>query len=158
MEQKQTISNETPVIGTFPIEADNPGLQPDVPDYPAKQNGVRHDDHDQANAYAAEDNHTSLPEDTSSDPERRLEAATQERIRLKVEVMELRESLESIQRRHEEEIAGSQRQLEVAELGRDHAQDQYQKLLGKVNTIKTQLGERLKADAVSCLSTRSRSN
>jgi len=155
VEHIQTISDETPVSSTFPVEEDDPGPKPELQGIPKKQNGVKHDDHDLANASAVENDQAGLHKDVSSDAERRLEAAAQERVRLKAEVVELRGSLESLQQRHEEEIAGTQRQLEIAESGRDHAQDQYQKLLGKVNTIKTQLGERLKADAVSLLTSQS---
>lgn len=62
---------------------------------------------------------------------------------------ELRRSLESLQQKHEEEIAGVNMQLEQTQTGKSQAESRYQKLLGQVNTIKTQLGERLKSDAVS---------
>ncbi len=155
VEHTQTVSDETPVSSTFPVEEDDPGPKPELQDILKKQNGVKHDNHDLAHASAVANDQANLPEDISSDAERRLEVAAQERVRLKAEVMELRGSLESLQQRHEEDRAGIQRQLEVAESGRDHAQDQYQKLLGKVNTLKTQLGERLKADAVSLLASQS---
>lgn len=62
---------------------------------------------------------------------------------------ELRKSLESIQEKHEEEIGTLQGELEEANENKDHFETQYKSLLGRVNTIKTSLGDRLKADAVS---------
>lgn len=60
----------------------------------------------------------------------------------------MRKSLESIQGKHEEEIGNLQTELEEANEGKDHFETQYKTLLGRVNTIKTSLGDRLKADAV----------
>lgn len=74
---------------------------------------------------------------------------SQERQSLQLEVKELREALEGIQERHEKDISTLRQQLEDAQSGKEHAEQQYRNLLGKLNTIKSQLGERLKADAVS---------
>ena len=71
-----------------------------------------------------------------------------ERETLKAEVTKLRQDLESIQGKHEEELAGVREELDATETSREHAESQYRNLLGKVNTIKTQLGERMKSDAV----------
>jgi hypothetical protein len=38
--------------------------------------------------------------------------------------------------------------LDEANEGKEHFETQYKNLLGRVNTIKTSLGDRLKADAV----------
>lgn len=97
--------------------------------------------------------------DTSADTEQRLEAAVRDRDQLRAEVTQLRRSLESIQQRHEEDLASLsvQHEEEIATMnarlgdsqsGKEHAEGRYQKLLSQVNTIKMQLGERLKADAV----------
>ncbi|PSN64084.1 hypothetical protein BS50DRAFT_576703 [Corynespora cassiicola Philippines] len=83
------------------------------------------------------------PSDTSA----RLDAIAKERDALRQEVTELRKSLESIQVRHEEEIGGLQSELEEANESKEHFETQYKNLLGRVNTIKTSLGDRLKADA-----------
>lgn len=40
-------------------------------------------------------------------------------------------------------------ELDEANEGKEHFETQYKNLLGRVNTIKTSLGDRLKADAVS---------
>lgn len=84
------------------------------------------------------------PSDTSA----RLDAIAKERDALRQEVTELRKSLESIQEKHEEEISTLQGELEEANENKDHFETQYKNLLGRVNTIKTSLGDRLKADAV----------
>ena len=51
-----------------------------------------------------------------------------------------------IQGEHSEELSTIKTQLEESETAKDHAETQYQNLLGRVNTIKSSLGERLKAD------------
>lgn len=116
---------------------------------------------------------------SSTDADSRLEAMSQEREALRVEVEQLRKSLEDIQGRHTEEVssiksehaealstihenhsqqisqikgqhtdelAGLRGELEECELAKEQAESQYQNLLGRVNTIKASLGERLKAD------------
>lgn len=60
---------------------------------------------------------------------------------------ELRKSLESIKEKHEEEISNLQSELEETNESKEHFESQYKNLLGRVNTIKTSLGDRLKADA-----------
>lgn len=96
------------------------------------------------------------------DTEARLEAMAKERDMLRVEVRELRESLESIQEKHktemdgieekhQEEIGELQEQLDESQTGKEHAETQHRNLLGKINTIKSSLGERLKQDAVSTM-------
>ena len=69
--------------------------------------------------------------------------------------------MESIQSKHEaaaigdasskqeEEIRSLREELDEANEGKEHFETQYKNLLGRVNTIKTSLGDRLKADAVS---------
>ncbi|KAF2770102.1 hypothetical protein EJ03DRAFT_311134 [Teratosphaeria nubilosa] len=83
----------------------------------------------------------------SSDATARLDALQQERDSLRDEVTKLRQSLESLQQKHEEEVSGVKEELEQTQQGKDHAETQYKNLLGKVNTIRAQLGERLKHDA-----------
>lgn len=61
---------------------------------------------------------------------------------------ELRKSLEQIQHKHEEEMEALQQKLNESEDKKTQAETQFQKLLERVNTIKSQLGERLKEDAV----------
>ena len=78
----------------------------------------------------------------------RLDALAREKQSLRDEVAELRKSIDEIQGRHEEELSEVRCQLEETQNGKEQAESQYRTLLGKVNTIRTQLGERLKADAV----------
>ena len=78
----------------------------------------------------------------------RLDTLASERAALQAEVAQLRKSLEEVQERHEEELTSMGEQLAASQDEKLHAETQYHNLLGKVNTIKSQLGERLKADAV----------
>lgn len=90
----------------------------------------------------------------TSDLETRLEELSVERQSLQAEVKSLRESLEEIQEKHEKETNTLRSELEDARSGKDHAETQYRNLLGKLNTIRSQLGERLKADAVGYILSR----
>ena len=85
---------------------------------------------------------------TLEDTEMRLDAMAMEREALQNEVAQLRESLEKLQGKHEEELSDVKNKLEETQGDKDQAETQYRNLLVKVNTIKSQLGERLKADAV----------
>lgn len=84
----------------------------------------------------------------ASNTEQRLETLSQERDSLRTEVESLRKSLEQIQTTHHQEIERVQAELDEANGEKEQAETQYQTLLGKVNTIKSQLGERLKTDRV----------
>lgn len=86
--------------------------------------------------------------DVIGNTEARLEILVQERAALKEQVSELRRSLEEIQEKHEEGMNSLRSQLDKRSSEKEHAETQYRNLLGKVNTIRSQLGERLKADAV----------
>ncbi|KAL8711554.1 MAG: hypothetical protein Q9220_003964 [cf. Caloplaca sp. 1 TL-2023] len=102
------------------------------------------------------DSQEHLPQDPSEDIGARLEALVRERAALKDEVTQLRRSLEDIQGKHDEELNGFRDQLEERTGEKEHAETQYRNLLGKVNTIRSQLGERLKADAEDLSLARSR--
>ena len=90
-----------------------------------------------------DDNESELPRDPSS----RLDAMQQERDTLRAEVTQLRQSLESLQERHNEELSGVKEELEQSEQSREQKETQYRNLMTKVNQIRSQLGERLKEDA-----------
>ncbi|KAL9035915.1 MAG: hypothetical protein Q9214_006371 [Letrouitia sp. 1 TL-2023] len=90
------------------------------------------------------------------DIEARLDAMAQEREALRDEVTGLRRSLEEIQEKHNEELGDVRDQLEERVSEKEHAESQYRNLLGKVNTIRSQLGDRLKADAEDLSQARSR--
>lgn len=57
--------------------------------------------------------------------------------------------LDDLQAIHQQEITKIRAERDAAHAAKERADVQYQTLLGRVNTIKSQLGERLKADAVS---------
>lgn len=81
----------------------------------------------------------------------RFDALVKDRDALRAEVTSLRQSLEEIQTKHATEIEAVQTELADTQAEKETAEEQYQSLLGKVNTIRSQLGERLKADAVGVL-------
>jgi len=87
------------------------------------------------------------PPQEDSDTIARLDAMAKERDSLQAEVVELRKSLEDIQGKHQEELSGVREEVDEVQAGKERAEEQYRTLLGKVNTIRSQLGERLKADA-----------
>ena len=91
---------------------------------------------------------TSDAQNASLASDVRLEALQKERQALREEVAQMRKNLEAIQERHDEELSNVREQLSQTEEEKESAEAQYQNLLGKVNTIRSQLGERLKADAV----------
>lgn len=86
----------------------------------------------------------------STNSESRFDALVRDRDCLRVEVTEMRKSLENIQLKHQEEMGILQQNLDESESKKEHAEHQFQKLLERVNILKSQLGERLKEDAV-CL-------
>lgn len=85
---------------------------------------------------------------TPTEPDSRFEALVRDRDSLRAEVTEMRRSLEEIQSKHQEDMGALQHRLEETQEEKEQAETQFRNLLGKVNTIKSQLGERLKADAV----------
>ena len=87
----------------------------------------------------------------ATDTDARLQALVDERNALRKEVAQVRRSLEEIQEKHEEELGNIGEQLADTQGEKEQAETQYRNLLGKVNTIRSQLGERLKADAVGAL-------
>ncbi|KAF1926124.1 uncharacterized protein M421DRAFT_423118 [Didymella exigua CBS 183.55] len=103
--------------------------------------------------------HMSPSPPSDSETTARLDAIAKERDALRQEVTELRKSLESIQSKHEgettegaqskheDEVQALREELEEANEGKEHFETQYNNLLGRVNTIKTSLGNRMKADA-----------
>ncbi|KAK2854384.1 hypothetical protein FQN49_005145 [Arthroderma sp. PD_2] len=105
--------------------------------------------HSNISNHASQNNHAGLAKNETSDPgaDDRFDVLVRDRDSLREEVIEMRRSLEEIQNRHDEEMENIQEKLRVSESQKEHAESQYQTLLGKVNTIKSHLGERLKADA-----------
>ncbi|KAL2803330.1 hypothetical protein BJX63DRAFT_75864 [Aspergillus granulosus] len=68
----------------------------------------------------------------------------------------MRKSLEEIQSKHRTDMEALQTKLDDAESKKEHAESQFRGLLERVNTIKSQLGERLKEDAEEIAQARSR--
>ena len=93
-------------------------------------------------------NQDITPVSPTLDIEASLDALARERSALRDEVTQLRRSLEQIQGKHDQELGTVREQLQETQGEKEHAETQYRNLLGKVNTIRSQLGERLKADAV----------
>ncbi|KEF55900.1 uncharacterized protein A1O9_07480 [Exophiala aquamarina CBS 119918] len=83
----------------------------------------------------------------SNDAAARFDALVKDRDALRLEVTQLRQSIEELQSKHSSEMEAVQAELADTQDAKDTAEEQYQSLLGKVNTIRSQLGERLKADA-----------
>jgi hypothetical protein len=92
--------------------------------------------------------HEVGPNEPFEDAGSRFEALVKDRDALRVEVTQLRQSLEEIQAKHQTSLDAVSEELQGTQAEKEHAEEQYQTLLGRVNTIKAQLGERLKADAV----------
>ncbi|ODM21698.1 hypothetical protein SI65_02542 [Aspergillus cristatus] len=85
----------------------------------------------------------------------RFDALVRDRDSLRAEVTDMRKSLEEIQSRHREDMEALRQRVDDAESKKGQAETQYQKLLERVNTIKAQLGERLKEDAEEIAQARS---
>lgn len=94
---------------------------------------------------------TDIQSDPASDgtePKDRFDALVRDRDSLRAEVADMRKSLEEIQSKHTADMEALQQKLDDAESKKEQAETQFQMLLERVNTIKSQLGERLKEDAV----------
>jgi hypothetical protein len=85
------------------------------------------------------------PADSAAGPEAtaRLQALEKDHAALQEGTAQLRAELEEARAKHASELAETQAAKEKAEAD-------YQTLLGRVNTIKSQLGDRLREDAVRC--------
>lgn len=96
----------------------------------------------------------------NTEPKDRFDALVRDRDSLRAEVTDMRKSLEEIQSKHRADMEALQQELDDAESKKEHAETQFQKLMERVNAIKSQLGERLKEDEVremSCPRQRSQS-
>lgn len=83
---------------------------------------------------------------SSSPTTAKLDAMSAEREALRQEVEQLRRQLESLSASHTQEVSQLRTDLEESEAAKDHAETQYQNLLGRVEKIKQTLGDRLKRD------------
>lgn len=136
-------------VATTPASESAPGKSDERE--PPVRNGshapAQHDPH-------SEERDAAQPTDNTTAA--RLDAMQQERDSLREEVTQLRKSLESLQEKHSDEVSGVREELEQSQQGKEHAETQYRNLLGKVSTIRSQLGERLKADAAELEQARER--
>ncbi|KAJ5257452.1 hypothetical protein N7497_011650 [Penicillium chrysogenum] len=89
----------------------------------------------------------SDPASDGTEPKDRFDALVRDRDSLRAEVADMRKSLEEIQSKHTADMEALQQKLDDAENKKEQAETQFQMLLERVNTIKSQLGERLKEDA-----------
>ncbi|CAO2658523.1 Nn.00g062460.m01.CDS01 [Neocucurbitaria sp. VM-36] len=160
-EEDQTL--QKPATQSADPEADDVDDEPPLSPTIIQTNGTHH--HSIASAVALGLSRSRSQQGLSpsppppSDTSARLDAIAKERDALRQEVTELRKSLENIQSKHaaadagdvsskhEEEIRNLREELDEANEGKEHFETQYKNLLGRVNTIKTSLGDRLKADA-----------
>jgi hypothetical protein len=85
----------------------------------------------------------------NDDTREELDTMSRDRDALREEVAKLQATLMQAQATHQEELTTAQEKLEKSQDEKEEVETQYQTLLGKVGTIKAQLGERLRADAVS---------
>lgn len=130
-----------------------PSLPEVEPNEPSETLPLRNGSHKADQEAVTKDNNDEKqgPETSSTnqiETTTRLEAMARERDDLRQEVSKLRRSLEAIEEKHQEELSGLRDEIEDAQSAKEDAETQYHTLLGKVNTIRSQLGERLKADAV----------
>ncbi|KAK5658592.1 hypothetical protein OQA88_1985 [Cercophora sp. LCS_1] len=96
------------------------------------------------NGHAGANGHSPTP--TTSNTSAKLEAMSQDREALRAEVEQLRKQLESMQETHAQEVAQLKTDLDESEAAKEHAEEQYETLLGRVEKIKETLGDRLKRD------------
>ena len=139
---------ETPTVEQQSAAKDKP---PSQPDSTANTNG--HTTAATTNGYThppqpADETEPQPPPSSSSTTTTtaKLEAMSAEREALRQEVEQLRRQLETISAAHTEEVSQLRTDLEESEAAKDHAETQYQNLLGRVEKIKETLGDRLKRD------------
>lgn len=86
--------------------------------------------------------------ESEAEPKDRFDALVRDRDSLRAEVTDMRKSLEEIQSKHKADMEALQQKLDDTETKKEQAETQFQKLMERVNAIKSQLGERLKEDEV----------
>lgn len=138
-------ANEDPVPGSQSNGAELDALDDSLPDRSVNNQGSV------ATPDPSSDTHVqSNPVSDGIEPKDRFDALVRDRDSLRAEVADMRKSLEEIQSKHTADMEALQQKLDDAESKKEQAETQFQKLLERVNTIKSQLGERLKEDAVRC--------
>ncbi|KAJ5880561.1 uncharacterized protein N7473_011614 [Penicillium subrubescens] len=86
------------------------------------------------------------PNSDDAEPKDRFDALVRDRDSLRAEVTDMRKSLEEIQSKHRADMEALQQKLDDSESKKEQAETQFQKLMERVNAIKSQLGQRLKED------------
>ncbi|KAI7201460.1 hypothetical protein KC340_g18658, partial [Hortaea werneckii] len=142
-EDKSHMMSSSPTAPNPQVEREDIPAENGAQQSPPQKDQETKTDHAPIQNVATAESSSEAPSDTTS----RLDAMQQERNTLRDEVTKLRQSLEDLQRQHTEEVSGVKEELQQTQQSREHAETQYRNLLGKVNTIRSQLGERLKADA-----------
>lgn len=130
---------------------------PPAPAAPAAATETKPEDDSRrtANGHAGANGHTpsgTIPGAGST----KLETMSQDEDALRLEVEQLRKQLERIQESHTEEVTQLQTEVEEAETAKEHAEEQYQNLLGRVEKIRETLGDRLKRDKAELEETKDR--
>ncbi|KIW66860.1 hypothetical protein PV04_06152 [Phialophora macrospora] len=138
-----------------PDEDDDDGEVEETPASPVKEQPPDVDSLDVTTTVTNGVKEPSVDSD-KGDAAARFDALVKDRDALRQEVTQLRQSLEELQARHTSEIEAIQGELADTQAEKENAEEQYQSLLGKVNTIRSQLGERLKADAEDLAQARTR--
>ncbi|ETI22670.1 hypothetical protein G647_06746 [Cladophialophora carrionii CBS 160.54] len=164
--KKGTAQSATADVPSTPTETNDTQNGPDDDDEDGE-----HDDRDPASPVKEEPPDAGPPdtmttvtngvkdlavESDKDDAAARFDALVKDRDALRQEVTQLRQSLEELQAKHNSEIEAVQGELADTQAEKENAEEQYQSLLGKVNTIRSQLGERLKADAEDLAQARTR--
>lgn len=107
--------------------------------------GARDEPRPAANGHARV-NGQSQPNSILQAARGKLDAMSQDREVLRLEVEQLRKQLLRIQEAHADEVTQLQSDLDESEAAKEHAETQYQTLLGRVEKIKESLADRLKRD------------
>ncbi|KAJ5772818.1 hypothetical protein N7457_007714 [Penicillium paradoxum] len=134
--------NENPIQ-----EPQSNGTEPDTIDGRLPDRSVTHQEHVTISDAPLSTDVQSNPASDGTEPKDRFDALVRDRDSLRAEVADMRKSLEQIQSKHTADMEALQQKLDDAESKKEQAETQFQKLLERVNTIKSQLGERLKEDA-----------
>ncbi|KAJ5370146.1 uncharacterized protein N7496_006238 [Penicillium cataractarum] len=139
-QQADSEKTETPENHDGPVEDD--AEDPSDPVETADTNTTKPDTDENHTA----EQHADKPGSDDAESKDRFDALVRDRDSLRAEVTDMRKSLEEIQSKHRADMEALQQKLDDAESKKEQAETQFQKLMERVNAIKSQLGERLKED------------
>ncbi|KAK4155110.1 hypothetical protein C8A00DRAFT_32103 [Chaetomidium leptoderma] len=122
------------------------------------ETGAKVDDRSRpaANGHAGSNGHSPTGTILGALTSAKLEAMSQDREALRLEVEQLRKQLEGIQEAHTQETTQLRAELDESEAAKEHAETQYQTLLNRLERIKETLGDRLKRDKAELEETKDR--